>query len=167
MKHLLLLRHAKSSWDDDGLPDIERPLTPRGDRDARRIGKALGRRDPLPDLVLSSTARRARQTVAVVLRAAHLSLEPQFTPALYAASSDEILHLVRALPGACACALLVGHNPGFEELLGRLTGTAEPMPTAALACISLDNVYWRDVADGKGQLTDLLIPKQLDDVGKG
>jgi len=166
MKHVLLLRHAKSSWDEADLLDIERPLAPRGERDAHRIGEALRKREPLPDLVLSSTAKRTRQTIEKVIRAAHLALEPQFIPALYAASSDQIMEILRALPADCECALLVGHNPGFEELLGRLTSEWEPMPTAALACISLDCEHWKEVADSTGTLAWLLTPKRLEEDGK-
>jgi phosphohistidine phosphatase len=163
MKHILLLRHAKSSWDEDGLPDIDRPLAPRGEKDAPRIGKALRRQEPRPDCILSSTALRARQTVERLIEAADLSLKPKFLSNLYAASSNEILEIVRSLPDSCSCALLVGHNPGFEEVVERLTGQLEPMPTAALACIALDISRWKDVKDGKGRLSWKLTPKHLED----
>ena len=166
MKHLLLLRHAKSDWDESGLPDIERLLAPRGERDALRIGEALYTNEPLPDLILSSTALRARQTIAAVIQSApHSSIEPRFLPSIYAASSTELMEVVRELRAACKCALLVGHNPGFEELLARLTGKSEPMPTAALAYIALDIPRWEEVTDGKGQLARFLTPRSLKDGG--
>lgn len=86
MKTLLLLRHAKSSWDDSSLRDFERPLAGRGKRDAPRIGKAFRKRGPLPDLIVSSPAARAKATVEAVIKAAKLVIEAQFDEALYGLS---------------------------------------------------------------------------------
>lgn len=166
MKYLQLLRHAKSDWGDDSQPDFERALAPRGEKDAPRIGKALCKKEPQPDYILCSTARRARQTVEMVAKAAHLKVTPEFTQDLYAASADEVLHLVRGLPAASKCALLVGHNPGFSEAVGRLIGSEiEEMPTAALACIALEGKDWSDIREGAGRLEWLLTPKSLKDDG--
>ena len=161
MKTLMLLRHAKSSWDDSSLRDFERPLASRGRRDAPRLGEALARRGPLPDLVISSPATRARQTIELFIESADLSLSPQFDESIYAASSAELMKVVRRIPDASSCALLVGHNPGFEDLLARLTGAFERMPTAALACIEFSIDRWGDVEDGAGRLNWLLTPKDL------
>lgn len=166
MKTLLLLRHAKSDWGDSSLRDFDRPLAPRGERDAPRIGKALHRRDTVPDLIISSPAARARATVEAVKQAAELDNEIKFDEAVYGASSAELLKLIRRLPGGSACAMFVGHNPGFEDLLGRLTGSHERMPTSALACIEFDLDHWDAVEDKKGRLVWLLTPKQLDAYGE-
>jgi phosphohistidine phosphatase len=115
----------------------------------------------LPDTILSSTALRARQTTEAAVKAAGLAIEPQFTQALYGASSETLLAVVCILPAASACSLLVGHNNGFEDLLGRLTGEWRHMPTAALACIALDLDLWEDVDDNVGTLIWLLTPGQL------
>jgi phosphohistidine phosphatase len=160
MKHLLLLRHAKSDW-DTGQTDFDRPLAARGERDAPRIGVALRQRSPLPDYVLSSPAARARQTTTAVLQAAALPVEPQFAPHVYAASADALMAVVRRLPPSSACTLLVGHNTGMEELLGRLTGHWQHMPTAALACIALDILHWEDADDATGELVWFLTPKEI------
>ena len=162
MKTLLLLRHAKSDWDDASLRDFERPLAPRGKRDAPRIGKALRKRGPLPDLVISSPAARAKATIEAVMKAAHLDLKVRFEESMYGASSAELMNLIRGLPDDSLCSLLVGHNPGFGDLLNRLTGSHERMPTAALGCIEFQIDHWADVEDGKGKLVWLLTPKQLD-----
>lgn len=162
MKRLLLLRHAKSDWDDSSLRDFDRPLASRGERDAPRIGKALRKRGALPDLIISSPAARARATIEAVTQAAKLANEIEFDEAVYGASSAELMKLIRRLPGTSGCTLLVGHNPGFEDLLGRLTGSHERMPTAALACIEFDIDHWDDVEDRKGRLVWLLTPKHLD-----
>lgn len=163
MKTLLLLRHAKSSWDDSSLRDFDRPLAPRGERDAPRMGKALKKRGPLPDVVISSPAQRARQTVEAFVAAAKLEAGPQFDERIYEASSAELMKLVRGLPDSASCILLVGHNPGFEDLVSRLTGKSQRMPTAALACIEFKVEKWEDVEDGEGKLAWLLTPKELDD----
>jgi phosphohistidine phosphatase len=163
MKTLLLLRHAKSSWDDSSLRDFDRPLAPRGERDAPRIGKALRERGPLPNLIVSSPAVRAKATIKAVAKGAKLDIEPQFNESVYGASSAELLKLIRHLPDSSTCTLLVGHNPGFEDLVGRLTVSHERMPTAALACVEFDIDHWEDVDDEKGKLAWLLTPKQLDE----
>jgi phosphohistidine phosphatase len=163
MKNLLLLRHAKSDWDDPSLRDFDRPLAARGERDAPKIGKALRKRGPAPDLIMSSPAARAKQTVEAVAKAARFELEIKFNQAIYDASSPELLQLIRSLPDDSSCVLLVGHNPGFEDLVGRLSGSHERMPTAALACIQFQIDKWEDVDDGKGKLAWLLTPKQLGD----
>jgi len=161
MKTLLLLRHAKSDWDDPSLRDFDRPLAARGERDAPRIGKALRKRGPLPDLIVSSPAARAKATIEAVIKAAKLNLEIRFDEAVYGASSPELMKLIRRLPNGNSCVLLVGHNPGFEDLFGRLSGSHERMPTAALACIEFQIDHWEDVNDGEGKLAWLLTPKQL------
>lgn len=162
MKTLLLLRHAKSSWDDPGLHDFDRPLAARGERDAPRMGRALRKRGLAPELALSSPAARTRQTIEALARAARLDLEPKFDKNLYAASAAELMRTVRRLPPAASCVLLVGHNPGLEDLLGRLTGARDAMPTAALACIDLMVARWDEVEDSSGDLRWLLKPKELD-----
>jgi phosphohistidine phosphatase len=162
MKTLLLLRHAKSDWDDPSLRDFDRPLAPRGLRDAPQIGKALRKRGPVPDLIISSPAARAKATIEAVVKAARLTIKHQFDEAIYGASSAELIKLIRRLPDSSSCTLLVGHNPGFEDVVGRLTGSHERMPTAALACMEFQIDHWEDVGDGKGRLASLLTPKQLE-----
>ncbi|HWX40770.1 MAG TPA: histidine phosphatase family protein [Blastocatellia bacterium] len=161
MKTLLLLRHAKSSWDDSSLRDFDRPLADRGERDAPRVGKALAKRGPLPDSIISSPAVRARQTIEAVIKSAGISTSPQFDDSIYGATPSELMKLIRSLPDSSDCALLVGHNPTFEEVVSRLTGAHERMSTAALACIEFHVDHWLDVEDGKGKLAWLLSPKEL------
>ncbi len=161
MKRLLMLRHAKSSWDNAALRDFERPLAPRGERDAPRMGEALKKRGTLPDYVLASTATRAKATAELFLSAAGLSLAPQFTDSIYEASSAELMKIIRRLPDTSDCALLVGHNPGFEDSVGRLTKTFHHLPTAALACMEFAVEKWEDIEDGAGTLLWLLTPKSL------
>jgi len=161
MKTLLLLRHAKSDWDDPSLEDFDRPLAARGERDAPQIGKALKRGDILPDLIVSSPAARAKATVKAVVKAAKVNTEIQYNEAIYGASSAELINLVNRLPDASSCAMLVGHNPGFEDLVGRLSGSHERMPTAALACLEFQVNSWSEVGEEQGKLVWLLTPKKL------
>lgn len=161
MKTLLLLRHAKSSWGDPAAPDFDRPLAQRGVADAPRIGQALQQRGLLPDLILSSPAVRATQTIEAVVKAAGLGLSPQFDQNIYGASPAELLAIIRRIPDVNSCAMLVGHNPGFAEVVSRLTGTSQDMPTAALACVELPIESWADVEDGGGKLVWVITPKLL------
>lgn len=163
MKYLLLLRHAKSSWAEEGGSDHDRPLAPRGIHDAPLIGKALRKQKILPDIIICSTALRARQTAEAVLKAADISIEPEYADSLYAASASAIISTVRSIKDTSRCALLVGHNPGFEEILERLTGKSLTMPTGALACIQLPINTWEDLEDGEGSLKRLILPRELDD----
>jgi phosphohistidine phosphatase len=161
MKTLFLLRHAKSDWGDSSLRDFDRPLAARGERDAPRIGKALRKRGPLPELIVSSPAARAKATIEAVAKAAKLDLDIQFEDVVYGASTPELIKLIQNLSDLTSCVLLVGHNPGFEDLVGRLSGSHERMPTAALACIEFEIDHWGDVNDAVGQLKWLLTPRQL------
>jgi len=161
MKTLLLLRHAKSDWDDPSLRDFDRPLAARGKRDAPEIGKALRKRGPLPDLILSSPAARAKATTKAVVKSAKIKLDVEYDEAIYGASSAELVTLVNRLPDSCSCAMMVGHNPGFEDLVGRLSGSHERMPTAALACLEFPVEKWADVGEQEGKLVWVLTPKEL------
>jgi phosphohistidine phosphatase len=161
MKTLLLLRHAKSNWDDPSLRDFDRPLNERGLRDAPKMGKALSKRGPVPDLIISSPAARARATVQAVAAAAAPAIEIQFEDSIYGASLPEMLRLVRRLPDSSSCSMLVGHNPTFEELLSLLTGSPTTMPTCALGCIEFRVEQWSDVESGRGKLTWFLTPKSI------
>jgi phosphohistidine phosphatase len=166
MKTLLLLRHAKSSWDQPSLRDFDRPLAARGKRDAPRIGKALRERGPHPELIISSPSARTRATIKAIVASARFEAEIQFEESVYGASSAELLKLARRLPKEKAIAMIVGHNPGLEDLVARLTRRPERMPTAALACIEFQIDRWEAVEDGEGKLAWLLTPKQLGDDGK-
>jgi len=163
MKTLLMLRHAKSDWDDASLRDFDRPLAKRGKRDAPRMGAALKERGPLPDLVISSPAARAKATIEAFIPAAGLTLSPQFEGSIYEASSAELIKIIRNIPDTSDCAMMVGHNPGFENIVSRLTNSDVQMPTAALACIELSIDRWEDAEDGQGRLLWMLIPKELED----
>lgn len=166
MKTLLLLRHAKSSWDNPSLGDFERPLAPRGEKDAPRIGKALRDSGCVPDLVLSSPAVRARTTAGIVLEAARYKGPVRFDKRIYEASEDELMEVLRSVDPAVETVMLVGHNPGFEMLAGELIGSSGAsasvrVPTAALLRLELSAGGWGDVRSGCGALLWLVVPRCL------
>jgi phosphohistidine phosphatase len=142
MKTLLLLRHAKSSWDAPDQPDHDRPLNDRGKRDAPRVGQLLNETRLRPALVLSSTAKRARKTAAKVLEAGGYALEVQLRRELYLADVGTWVRVLQALPDEANCVLAVGHNPGIEDLVQVLCGGRQTMPTAALAHVELPVDSW-------------------------
>ena len=145
MKTLLLLRHAKSSWDDPGLDDHDRPLNKRGRRDAPRMGRLLLEEKLVPDEILCSTAARARETAEEVKEASGFAGDVRFSRTLYLAGSREILAAVRTVAPAAGTAMVIGHNPGIEELLDTLTCAGKHLSTAALARIELPIERWRDI----------------------
>jgi phosphohistidine phosphatase len=162
MKTLLLLRHAKSSWKDTGQDDFDRPLNGRGLKAAPQMGKFLRKQKVQPDLVLSSPAERARQTTALVVEAAGLAAALRYDERIYEANVERLLEVVSQIEEGAQVVLLVGHNPGLEQLLEHLTGEQEALPTAALAQISLDIEKWSKVREHSGRLERLVKPKELD-----
>ena len=161
MKALYLLRHAKSSWKDAGLQDFDRPLNNRGREAAPRVGQLIQKSGLQIDLLVSSPAARARQTAALVREAAGISAELLYDERIYEADAERLLEVVRQSAESAEALLLVGHNPGMEELVKLLTGADERMPTAALACVALDVEKWSKVREGAGRLEWLVRPKEL------
>jgi phosphohistidine phosphatase len=161
MKTLYLLRHAKSSWKDDTLLDIERPLNKRGRKAAETIGRFLKRKRIVPDLVLCSTAVRARETTEIVMEAAGRSPEIQFDERIYEAGPERLLEVVAQIDKAKKRVLLVGHNPGLEEFMELLTATVKTMPTGTLSKLVLKTSNWASAGDVSGTLEWIRKPKQL------
>ena len=162
MKRLLLLRHAKSSWSDPRLADFARPLNERGLRAAPLMGRHLRERKVRPDLVLCSPAERARQTASLVTEAAGLAAPLRYDERIYEATAARLVEVVSQAEEGAGSLLLVGHNPGMEELLELLTGEARRMPTAALACVRLDTDEWARLAPRSGRLEWHVKPKELE-----
>lgn len=165
MRTLYLLRHAKSSWDDPELPDHERPLAPRGLRDAKRIGKHLGGLGVTPALVLCSSAVRTQETLDL-LRPALGEVAVQVEEQLYGASSEMLLERIRSIPDELGSVLLIGHNPGVQDLVLALASSGAELdrveakfPTAALATLTLPR--WSNLSPGDAELVAYVIPKQL------
>jgi phosphohistidine phosphatase len=162
VKRLHILRHAKSSWDDPDLADHERPLAPRGERAAVRIAEHVRREGIAPELLLCSTALRARQTLAALLPVLSGDVEIQLEEALYRAGVEAVLGRLREVNDAVGSVLLVGHNPTLHELALALTSRElERFPTGALASMTLAT-SWADLADGGAELVAFVVPGELD-----
>jgi len=163
MKTLLILRHGKSSWDDPELRDHDRPLKKRGKRDAPRMGKLLKKEKLIPELIVTSTAERASRTADLVAEHCGYKGTIQRTENLYHGSPDDFVNVLSEVANNPDRVLIVGHNPGFEELLQTLTGRSERLPTAALARVSLPVGRWHELdRETKGTLENVWRPKELD-----
>jgi phosphohistidine phosphatase len=160
MKTLLILRHAKSSWDDADLADFDRPLNHRGLQTAQFIGNLMRERNLRVDFVLSSPAKRAKQTATLVKEAAGFAAEIGYDDRIYEASPISLLHILAEMGDEFDSLLLVGHNPGLEGLIKILTGGILSMPTAALAEINLKIDFWSSVEADTGKLSFVVRPKE-------
>jgi phosphohistidine phosphatase len=163
MKTLLLLRHAKSSWDDDSVPDHDRPLNRRGKKTAPIMGRLIQSEGLTPDRILSSTAVRARKTAEAVARACKIRDRLELVEGLYLATAGSILEEVRGRAREPhARVLLVGHNPGMEDLVEILAGRRERFPTAALAAFEIGIERWSELLLGvETKLVGLWRPKEI------
>lgn len=171
MKRLAILRHAKSSWADAGMDDFDRPLNDRGRKAARRIGEELKVRELHFDLVLASSAARVCETLAEAGAEYEFGPDVRFDDELYGASEAMLLRVVRALPEKMQSVLIVGHNPGLEHIVARLSRddgrglrdrVENKFPTAALAVIDLRTDRWEEVERGSGEIVELILPRELD-----
>jgi phosphohistidine phosphatase len=162
MKNLLILRHAKSSWEFTDLSDHDRPLNNRGKRDVVRMGKVLLKERLVPQLIISSSAARAWSTAEKVAKTSHYGDEISVESSLYRAGSSAYLNALRHLTNPYDTVLIVGHNPDVEHLVEILTGNAMTMPTCGLAYVKLSIERWVDLKDDKkGELVKLWRPKEL------
>lgn len=162
MKRLLILRHAKSSWKHPDLRDHDRPLNKRGKRDAPRMGRLMREEGLMPELAFCSTARRARVTLKRALKEGGIDCEVRLDPDLYLATPADIVELLRDTPEPSSRVLVVGHNPGMEDLVQALTGQEVTFPTAALAVVDCDCATWTDLAmTGNESLVRLWKPREL------
>ena len=163
MKTALILRHAKSDWDNRHQQDHERPLNERGKRAAPRMGELILEQQLTPDTIISSTAQRARETVQVVASSCQFAGEIVYDDNLYLAPPSVYIDILNTLPEQCQRILFVGHNPGMEELVSQLTGQQVTMPTAALAHLQWQIDSWQQLADTEvATLGDFWIPRELD-----
>ena len=170
MKRLFVLRHAKSDWGQPGLPDHERPLAPRGTHAAGLLAEHFRHSRIEPDVVLCSTATRARETFEAVRAALGEPTPVWFERRLYGAGADELVDRLDEVPDSDGSVMLVGHNPGLQDLVLDLAPSREPalvarveakFPTAAFATIHLAVDRWAEVRPGTGTLVDLVIPRDL------
>ena len=163
MKELLIMRHAKSSWDDGSLDDHDRPLNKRGKKAAKRMGRLLDEEGIVPDLILSSTAKRARVTAERVAKAAGYGGPIVLRRDLYHASPSTIMAEVARVDDDVERLLVVGHNPGMEVLTGMLTGVYHRFPTAALMHVRFEPpvLHWAQTPGRQATLLDVWVPRML------
>ena len=145
--------------------DFDRPLKPRGSEAAEQIGIRLGAEKLNEPLVICSPAVRTRETAQIVLQSAGLHADQQFDERIYEASLRDLVQVMAGIPDERQIAILIGHNPGLEELLTFLTGESRRMPTCALAKIQLEIESWKDVKAGKESLEWLITANHVESHG--
>jgi phosphohistidine phosphatase len=166
-RELLILRHAKSDWDSGASRDFDRPLAKRGRKDAPRVGAWLYREGMVPDLVVSSPAERARETALKVCKSMDLKKKKiVWDDDVYDAGLGQLLGVLARCPPDASVVLLVGHNPGLEELLTYLAGEeaevpadGKLLPTAALARLEMPD-DWSSLPAGCAQLVSITRPRK-------
>lgn len=161
MKKLIIIRHAKSSWDDPYLDDHQRPLAERGLRDSPRMGQRLKRENIFPDRMISSNAARAKATALIIAEQLHFAKEKiEFTRKLYHASANSILALVSNTEDDINTLFIFGHNPGFNDLIDLLGGEIDNLPTCGQYAFKFDTNSWSQVSKKNAQTWFVDYPKK-------
>jgi phosphohistidine phosphatase len=171
LKTLYLYRHAKSSWKDPTLADFERPLKGRGRRAAKSMAAYMAEHRLVPDIIVCSPAVRTRETLGTLRKTLGGDIPAHIDETLYMASAAELLRQVHHLDDGLASAMLVGHNPGLQDLALRLTGGGKPesryrmrskFPTAALAVLTCPGRKWRAIKPDGATLKAFVCPRDFD-----
>jgi len=163
-KILLLLRHAKSSWDDPELPDHERLLNKRGKQNAITMGKYLKKEQLVPDLIITSTAKRANKTATIIAKQSGYDNKTIQSEILYSSSPENYIKVINGIPDKYNKVLLVGHNPIMEDVIARILGETHTMKTCSLAHIELSTDSWKKFSyDTNSKLIDLIVARELED----
>jgi phosphohistidine phosphatase len=163
-RRLILMRHAKSSWESDAPTDHDRPLNARGRRDAPRVAARLAELGWAPELILSSDAQRTRETCQLLRAALPDPVLPvEFLPTLYLGGVQELRACVRELPDRCRTVLVLGHNPGWEEAASWLSGRQITLKTAGAALLAARGPSWVDTVASSGlwQVEDVIHPRDI------
>lgn len=165
MKTVYIVRHAKSSWDNPSLPDFERPLNDRGKRDAPEMGRRLHKRGIMPDILLSSSAKRARSTAKRIARTLGIDEKHiRLADNLYHAEPEMILSTIQQLPDSVDNAMLFGHNPGLTDFVNKYINVhIDNIPTCGIVAAKFNVKSWKDINHVKGELVFFDFPKQTDD----
>lgn len=167
MKTLLLMRHAKSSFKENEIPDFERPLSKRGEKDAPRMGKLLKDKELVPDLILCSTAVRTSRTAEIVAEKCGYKGEITYVNGFYLGEPEIYLETLRDLKEEgdddhTGVVLVIGHNPGLETLLQMLTDKVESLPTSAVACLKIPIRSWKALtSDIVAHLVGVWRPREI------
>ena len=170
MKQLAILRHAKSDWGNPGLTDFDRPLNKRGRKAAKKIGRILRERGLSFSQIVSSPAQRAKETVERFRIGYEQDCDVRFEPTIYLASTGTLLGLVNGLPDDAGTVMIVGHNPGFHDIVLRLTRetgdglrnkVGANFPTGAFALIDFPADKWAEVEPATGEIRQVIFPREL------
>lgn len=170
MKHLILMRHAKSSWNHPDLEDHERPLNTRGKEAAKAMAGWLSNLNAIPNYAIVSDARRTEETWELLSADMGINPETHISRDLYLATPIAMLNAIKGAPEAADCAIVVGHQPGMSVLIERLSDGSEPLsrnrayqhfPTASTALIDVPVARWEDVDFGRGVFKRFASPKEL------
>lgn len=162
MKTLLLLRHAKSSWDDVSVADFDRTLNKRGKESAPKMGQYFKEQNLNADLVLCSPAKRTKQTADLFLENANIDCKVHFDKRIYEADVAQLLDVLADVEEQHRTVLVIGHNPGMSDLQEFLTGRWEDFPTACLAHVTLSAPIWKEIKPRSGKLDWIARPKEID-----
>lgn len=165
MKKLILMRHGKSSWKDNSLADIDRPLKKRGQRNVTSMAQVLLDEELIPDLILSSPAERASQTAEIMVKSLGVQKNVlTYVDSIYMADLEDFYELLAEVDDSAEIVMVIGHNPSLEALMQSLTGDIDALPTAGVAYIKLDINHWNEISeeDTSGNLKGLWRPKELD-----
>ncbi len=162
MKTLYLSRHAKSSWNNANMSDHARPLNDRGKQDAPEMGKRLRKRTPQPTIIISSSAVRAETTATILAETINYPLSDlKIDERLYGAEANDVIAIIRELDDAVDCAMLVGHNPTFTNLINSLSGSQiDNVPTCGMAVLRFPTTTWSKIGETQGELLDFDYPKK-------
>jgi phosphohistidine phosphatase len=161
MKQLYLVRHAKSSWENHLLADIDRPLSTKGKRDAPIIGNILKEKKIMPDIIISSNAKRAFTTAKIIAEKLGYSHKIEVNKSIYEATTQNLLDVITSIDDKFNSAMIFGHNPGLTVLTGFITNEfVNNMPTSAVAIIELSVNFWKDVNTASGKLIGFEFPKK-------
>lgn len=167
-RQLLLVRHAKSAWDDPSLADHDRPLAPRGRKAVRRLHDYLEQAAPTPEIVLCSSSKRTIETLGGFRSSLPPGTSIRVVEEIYEAGDDTLLSMLRRLDTDTLVAMMIGHNPGTQDLAVRLVGSgddaaltqiATKFPTGAVATLSFEGA-WSELIDGSARIDDLFMPRR-------
>lgn len=161
MKTLLIMRHAKSSWDNSECSDFERPLNEFGLKAAPFMGNIIYKNGLQPDLIISSPAKRAKQTAVLIKAVAEIDANIEYREELYGARTTAFLNVTFNIEDKYESVLLIGHNPEIENFIHKMTGETQSMPTASVAVIKLNIKKWSEITANCGRLELIVRPRDL------
>ena len=162
MRKLIILRHGKSSWSNSDLNDFDRPLTERGEKNAVAMGEFIAQKNGTPDLVLSSSAKRACDTAALASSTMGYAQEKIETDSeLYLANVGEILKSISRVSANINFCVLVGHNPGLTDLVNYFGLKLDNLPTASAVCLEFDSLTWQNISPKNAHFQWLQLAREL------